>query len=122
VSAPLFFACCIYDQVYQAAIQGVSASQDALFNIFDRIGFFFRRLEAYIELPPTAGMTEIMVNIMAEVLLFLAIMTKEIKRGRMSEWIPMAELPSTYIHLQNGSFRSLAEGRTSRMHWGGLTH
>jgi hypothetical protein len=41
-------------------------------------------------------MTEIMVNIMAEVLLILAIMTKELKCGRMSESIPTVELPSTY--------------------------
>ena len=36
------------------------------------------------------------MNIMAEVLLILAIMTKDIKRGRLSESIPMVELASTY--------------------------
>jgi hypothetical protein len=41
-------------------------------------------------------MTEIMVNIMAEVLLILAITTKEVKRGRMSESIPTVELAPTY--------------------------
>lgn len=96
MSASLFLACCLYDQVYQV-IQGVSASRDALLDIFDRIGFFFKRLEAYIEPPQTAGMMEIMVDVMAEVLLILAIMTKELKRGRISEStrMPMAELPST---------------------------
>jgi len=39
----------------------------------------FRRLEVYIEVPPTAGMTDIIVKIMVEFLSILAIATKEIK-------------------------------------------
>ena len=35
--------------------------------------------------PLTAGMTDIIVEIMMEVLMVLAIATKEMKRGRMSE-------------------------------------
>ena len=47
--------------------------------------FFFRRLETYTAVPLTAGMTDIVVKIMLEVLTILAIATKEMKRGRMSE-------------------------------------
>jgi len=47
--------------------------------------FFFRRLETYTVVPLTAGMTDIVVKIMLEVLTILAIATKEMKRGRMSE-------------------------------------
>ena len=47
--------------------------------------FFFRRLEVYTVVPLTAGMTDIIVEIMMEVLMVLAIATKEMKRGRMSE-------------------------------------
>ena len=74
----------IYDQSHQA-VQGVSAGQGALFDLFDRIGNFFRRLEAYIELPPTAGMTDAIVNVMVEILLILALATNEIKQGKISE-------------------------------------
>jgi len=49
--------------------------------------FFFRRLETYTVVPLTAGMTDIVVKIMLEVLTILAIATKEMKRGRMSELV-----------------------------------
>ena len=55
--------------------------------VFERIENFFRRLETYVELPPTAGMTDIMVKIMAEVLSILSIVTKEVKQSRTSELI-----------------------------------
>ena len=56
-------------------------------DIFERIEGFFRRLEAYEEVSPTAAMTEIIVDILVEVLAILAIATKEIKQGRPSESI-----------------------------------
>ena len=58
-----------------------------LTTVFERIENFFRRLETYVEVPPTAGMTDIIVKIMAEVLLILSIATKEIKQSRASESI-----------------------------------
>ena len=63
----------------------ISSSQDVLANVFDRIEDFFRRLETYFEVPRTAGMTDMIVKIMTEVLSILAIATKEIKQGRASE-------------------------------------
>jgi hypothetical protein len=68
------------------ATKEVQASQDTLVYIFERIENFFRRLESYIEVPPTLEMTDIIAKIMAEVLIILAIATKEIKQGRTSEW------------------------------------
>ncbi|KAH9958145.1 hypothetical protein BC827DRAFT_1156951 [Russula dissimulans] len=68
-------------QIGQAA-QAVNASQGVLVDLFERIENFFKRLEAYVELPPTEGMTHIIVKVMAEVLLILALATKEIKQGR----------------------------------------
>jgi hypothetical protein len=46
--------------------------------------YFFKRLEKYINLRPSAAMTEIIVKIMVEVLSILGIVTKEIGQGRMS--------------------------------------
>ena len=65
-------------------VQGVSAIQDALLDIFERIENVFRRLETYTELPPTKEMTDIIIKVMVEVLLVLALVTKEIKQGKLS--------------------------------------
>jgi len=46
---------------------------------------FFRRLETYIQVPPTKDMMDMIIHIMVEVLSILGIATKEIKQGRMSE-------------------------------------
>jgi hypothetical protein len=48
---------------------------------------FFRRLEIYTEVPSTMEIMDIIVQIMAEVLSILGIMTKEIKQGRMSKYL-----------------------------------
>ncbi len=70
--------------VTQAA-KDVRAGQDTLIDIFERIECFFRRLEVYTEVPPTPEMTDIIIQIMVEVLSILGTATKEIKQGRTSE-------------------------------------
>ena len=57
-----------------------------LIDIFVRIENFFKRLESYTEVPPTAAMTDVIVKMMIEVLLILAIATEEINLGRSSEF------------------------------------
>ena len=56
-------------------------------DLFSRIEYYFRRPEIYTEVPPTTVMTGIAVDIVVEVLRILAIATKEVKRGLMSELI-----------------------------------
>ena len=56
-------------------------------DIFERIKNVFRRIEIYLELPPTTEMTDIIVKVMIEVLLIFALVTKEIKQGKLSESI-----------------------------------
>lgn len=56
-----------------------------LVDIFSQIEKFFKRLESYTEVLPTAAMTDIIVEIMVEVLAILATATKEIKERRSSE-------------------------------------
>ena len=46
--------------------------------------YFFKRLEKYLEVRPTAAMTDIIVKIMVEVLSILGIVTKELEHGRIS--------------------------------------
>ena len=46
---------------------------------------FFRRLEVYTEVPLTTEMTDMTIQIMAEVISILGIATKEIRHSRTSE-------------------------------------
>jgi hypothetical protein len=55
-------------------------------DIFERIEMFFRRLEVYTNVPPTTEMMDTIILIMVEVLSVLGVATKEIRRGRMSEY------------------------------------
>ena len=67
------------------AAKDVRKGQDILVDIFDRIEGFFRRLEIYAEVRPTAEMMGTIVQIMVEILSILGMATKEIKEGRLSE-------------------------------------
>jgi hypothetical protein len=62
----------------------VCATEDVLIDLFDRMKFFFLRLEKYIAVRQTVAMTEIIVKIMVEVISILGIATKEIGQGRFS--------------------------------------
>jgi hypothetical protein len=55
--------------------------------LFESIGHFLNRLEIYTEIPPTEAMNEMIVKILVELLSTLALTTKEIKQGRLSESI-----------------------------------
>jgi hypothetical protein len=72
---------------HSKAIKAVSSSQDALVDVFERIENFFRRLETYVQVPPTPGMTDMIVKIMVEVLSILAIATKEFRQSRASKLV-----------------------------------
>ena len=74
------------DVLRSQAAKDVSGSQDALVDVFEHVENFFKRLETYTEVPPTAAMTDIIVKIMVEVLGILAISTKEIQQGRTSTY------------------------------------
>ena len=63
----------------------VRASQEILIDIFERMENFFQRLEIYTNVSPTPEMMDMIVKIMVEVLSVLAIATKEMKQGRISE-------------------------------------
>ena len=65
----------------------VRASQDTLVDIFERIEMFFRRLEIYTKAQPTTEMTDIIIQIMVEVLSILGVATKEIKQSRISKYL-----------------------------------
>jgi len=47
--------------------------------------YFFKRLESYTEVTPTAAMIDIITKIMAEIITIFGIATKELRRGSTSE-------------------------------------
>jgi len=78
------FSC---DPCLRQAATGVTASYDALIDLFECVSNFLKRLHIYTEkisLSPT--MSDILVKIMVEVLSVLALATKQINQGRFSAW------------------------------------
>jgi hypothetical protein len=80
------FPCSAYfDAQDSQTAKDASTSHDKLMDLFNRIEHFFHRLEIYTGITPTTAMTNIIVEIMVEILVILTIATKEAKRGRLSE-------------------------------------
>ncbi|KAI0271193.1 hypothetical protein BGY98DRAFT_1100336 [Russula aff. rugulosa BPL654] len=69
------------------AAKDIDSSKDVLIDIFVRIESFFKRLESYIAVTPTAAMTDVIVKIMIEILSILGIATKEIRQGRSKKFV-----------------------------------
>ena len=60
-------------------------SYDALLELFESLGNFVQRLDIYTKMTPTRVMTETIVKIIVALLSALALATKQIKQGRLSE-------------------------------------
>jgi uncharacterized FlaG/YvyC family protein len=73
-------------QPYQA-VKDVSASYDALVDLLESIERFMNRLDIYTRIPLTENMTEMIVKIMAELISTLALVTKQVKQKRPSEYV-----------------------------------
>jgi len=58
-----------------------------LVGLFSQIEKFFKRLELYTEVTPTSAMTDIIIEIMVEVLTILGIATNEIKQRRSRRFV-----------------------------------
>ena len=84
-----------FDTQDPQAAKDASATRDKLIDMFNRVECFFRRLDIYTSITPTTTMTNMIVEIMVEVLTVLAIATKETKRGRFSKLISCI-LPSSF--------------------------
>ena len=85
--SPVFSVMSICDAALRQAAIGVSASYDALADLFECISNFLRRFQIYAgKVSLSSAMSDIMVKIMAEVLSVLALATKQINQGRFSKW------------------------------------
>ena len=67
------------------AIKDVSASYDALVELFELIENFLKRLNVYTKVPSTTALTEIVVKILVELLATVALATQQVKQGKLSE-------------------------------------
>ena len=65
--------------------KGVTDSYDTLVDLLESIEHFLSRLDIYTKIPPTIAMTEIVIKILVELLSALALVTKQIKKGKASE-------------------------------------
>ena len=63
------------------------ASHDTLIHRFERINFFLQRLKGYTGIPLTNDSTELLGKIMAQLLSILALSTKAVTNGRISELV-----------------------------------
>ncbi|KAI0299910.1 hypothetical protein BC826DRAFT_966879 [Russula brevipes] len=70
-----------------STVQAVGASRGSMIDLFERIETYFRRLETYVELPRAIGMMDIIVEVMVEVLIVLALATRENKQGRIKRFL-----------------------------------
>ena len=68
-------------------VKGVIDDYSALADLLESIGHFLNRLEIYTEISPTEAMNEMIVKILVELLSTLALTTKEIQQGKLSESI-----------------------------------
>jgi hypothetical protein len=72
--------------VSQAA-KDISASYDTLVDLLQTIERFLSRLDIYTRIPLTPAMSNVVVRVMVEILSTLALATKQVKNGRLSECI-----------------------------------
>jgi hypothetical protein len=71
-------------QTYQA-VKGVLDDYDTLADLLESVEHFLNRLDIYTKIPPTFGMTEMIVKILVELLSILALATKRLQEGKLSE-------------------------------------
>jgi hypothetical protein len=83
-----------------------------LVEVFERVENFIRRLETYIDVPPTAAITDIIIKIMVEVLSILAIATKEIEQGKASELFLGDRLSRFVVYATSEKYLNKLVGRT----------
>ena len=74
------------DTYVSQAVKDISASYDTLVVMFASFENFLSRLSIYIGVSPTPALTNVLVKIIVELLSTLALVTKEIKQGRFSEF------------------------------------
>jgi len=63
----------------------VKTSHKPLLDLLESIEHLLKHLDIHAQIPPTPAMDEMVVKIMVEILVTLALMTKDLNQGRPSE-------------------------------------
>ncbi|KAI0288084.1 hypothetical protein BC826DRAFT_722299 [Russula brevipes] len=73
--------------VLLGTVKDTVASYATLISVFERVHLFLKRLRYYTGIPLTPAMTELLGNIMAQVLSILALSTKAMKERRIKKFL-----------------------------------
>ena len=87
-----------HDLQVPQAVKDVSASYDALVDLFASFENFLNRLRIYTGIAPAPALTSILVKIIIELLSTLAVATKQVKQGRFSEFVPAGNTLDSMRH------------------------
>ena len=111
--------------VYQA-VKSVLDDYDTLADLLESVDHFLNRLDIYTKISPTVSMTKIIIKILVEILSILALATKQLQQGKLSESV-LGEI-LYYLTMQRRSACQEAaprgkghRGSTSEVgsaHWG----
>jgi hypothetical protein len=71
-------------QTYQA-VKGVLNDYSTSADLLESVEHFLNRLDIYTKIPPTVSMTEIIIKIFVQLLSILALVTKQLQQGKLSE-------------------------------------
>jgi hypothetical protein len=81
---------------------------DTLVELFASFENFLSRLRIYTGIHPTPVLTDVLVKIIAKLLYTLALATKHVKRGRLSEFVLVC------MTLGSMRYREICEERSGR--------
>ena len=90
-------------------MQNSRASYDTVVELFASFENFLTRLRIYTGIPPSPVLTDVLVKIIAELLYTLALVTKHVKQGRLSEFCL-----SWYMILDSMWHREICEEGSGR--------
>ena len=93
------------------AVRDVVASHEMLVHLFERIHLFLQRLDRYTGMPLTHDLTGLLGKIMAQLLTILALATKVMMNGRISESDPSL-CPIYIFHYLAEKFLKRLVGKT----------
>ena len=89
-------------------VKGALNDYDTLADLLELVEQFLNRLDIYIKIPPTVSRTEVIVRILVQVLSILALATKQLQQGRLSESVLGQIL--YYLTMQRRSCQEEAPG------------
>jgi hypothetical protein len=112
-------------QTYQA-VKGVLDDYDTLADLLESVEHFLIRLDIYTKIPPTVRMTEMIVKILVELLSILALATKQLQQGKLSEYVLGEILHYLTMQCRNACQEEAPRGEGHRggtsevgsAHWG----